>query len=656
MTEKNLVRGMTRRTFIGGASIFAASALTMGLSGCAPSGGDSQAATQSYTAGTYTASFDGKNSAVEVSVTFSEDAITDIAIGEHYETVGVSDLALTKVPQAIIDEQSLAVDTVSGATLSSMAIINAVQDCVEQAGGNASALKSSKKDKPEPQSIEKTADVIVVGGGGAGTMAAISAAKQGASVIILEKADYLGGNTRVSGGIFNSADPEAQGSIEMTDTLRETVAAALDEDPANEVHAQLQADVKAQYDEYLASGSTSLFDTPEWHALQTYNGGDKIGNISLIRTLTGNALDSIHELESMGVEYKPEVDQAGGALWQRTHRPTGVLGSSYFNAYEKQIDALGDLVEIAHRAEAKSLIMDGSKVVGVTASDRDGNEYTFNAGKAVILATGGFAANVELRQEYCEGEKWPDLGSSLKSTNMPGVTGDGIFMARGAGANLVDMDQIQLLHSACMRNGDADWALKYSVGTSIFVNQEGERFINEDARRDELCLAIFEQTNKMMYIVQSGDTYPDPDEMIMNGGVPLAKCVSTGDAFVADTLDELAKMIDMPAGTLQKTVDAYNAAVESGEDEFGRKLLSTKLEKGPWYALNRAPSAHHTMGGIQIDTECHVIDSKGNPIEGLYGAGEVTGGIHGGNRLGGNAVADTVVFGRIAGYNAATEA
>lgn len=638
---------LSRRGFV------AAAAAAGVLAACGTAHAEDGDQAPSYSPGTYTASAQGKAADVEVTVVFSEDAIEDIQIGENYETAGVSDLAFARIPAAIVEQQSLAVDTVAGATLTSWAILNAVEDCVRQAGANVDALWRSTASKSEPRHIVQEADVVVVGGGGAGSIAAIAAAEAGARVVVLEKADYLGGNTAVSGGIFNAADPERQAALEMTDALRQAVEDALAEEPANPGHAQLQADVRAAFEDYLASGKTSLFDDPAWHALQTYNGGDKLANVELVRVLTGNALASLKEVESMGMEYKEGVDQAGGALWQRTHRPTSVLGTGYFKAYNAQMERYGDQIQIAYRANATSLVTEDGRVTGVLAEDRDGNTYEFTATRGVIMATGGFASNVELRQQYCESDKWPDLGPDLKTTNMSTVTGDGIFMARDAGANLVDMDQIQLLHSCCQRTGDADWALKYSVGTSIFVNQNGERFINEDARRDELCLAIFEQPGKMMWIIQSGDTYPNPDEMIMNGGVPLAKCVATGDAFYADTLEELAEKIGMPADALVQTVEEYNQAVETGQDRLGKKVFVDKLVTGPFYALNRAPSAHHTMGGVQIDASCHVLDTAGNPIPGLYAAGEVTGGIHGGNRLGGNAVADTVVFGLIAGRSAA---
>lgn len=651
MSEQK-ARKLTRRSFVGGAGVLAMSALTVGLAGCGPKATEAAGAGATYEAGTYTASAMGRNGAVEVKVTLSESAIVGVEVGENYETIGVGQRALDAVPSAIVEAQSTAVDAVSGATLTSQAIATAVEDCVKQAGGDPKQLRVP----PEAgggETVEKTVDVVVVGGGGTGCRAAIAAAEAGATVVIVEKADYFGGNTCVSGGIYNAADPEAQQALEMTDSLRSVVEDALNEEAADAEHGRLQAAVKDDYDAYLAAGGIGLFDSPNWHALQTYNGGDRIGNVDLILALTTNALGSLHDIKELGIEYKDEVKQGGGALWQRTHYTAKPLGSGYITVYERLIAQYGDAIEVIWNTAAQELVKDGARVAGVKARDGKGTSYLLHATKGVVVATGGFASNVEMRQKYCESEKWPDLGSSLHTTNMSRDDGSGTLMAEAAGANLVNMDQIQLLHSCCARNGDADWGLKYSVNTSIFVNKDGERFVKEDGRRDELCLAIFEQPEKFMYIVQSGAAYPNADELVMNDGVPIAESIATGDVFVGETVEDLANQLSMPASTLQGTIDAYNAAVDSGEDPFGRALLSTKLEKAPWYAMKRAPAAHFTMGGIQIDTGCHALDAQGRAIEGLYAAGECAGGIHGGNRLGGNAVASTVIFGQIAGANAA---
>ena len=619
-----------------------------------PAQSSEPAAPAYYTAGVYTAEATGLNGKIGVEVTFSSSAIDEVAVTHQIETAGVGAAAVQTIAERIVQEQSLSVDTVTGATISSAAVLSAVSDCVVQAGGDPALLKT-QAEPAAPQALEATADVVILGGGGAGLAAACAATEAGSSVLLVEKVDYLGGNTLVSGGIYNCADPENQSAIEMTDALRETMAAALAEAPVNEAHAALIERVQADYDAYLASGSAGLFDSTAWHALQTWNGGDKIADPALVEAFCDNAPDGLSWLESMGLTVT-KIAQGGGALWQRTHYTPGPLGTSIISTYTNTLASRSDLASIYYSTTAKELLCDETgRVTGASAVDKAGNTYTFHANKAVILATGGFAANVELRQKYCQGEKWPDLGPAVKSTNLPGITGDGIFMAEAVGANLVDMEQIQLLHTCSPRTGTT-WANYYTSNSLIFINKEGKRFVREDGRRDDMSKAIIAQTDSIMYLVQSGDFIPDPAEAKTSDGVPLLDAIEMGDWYMADTLEELAQQIGVPADALVETVAEYNKACETGVDEqFGRALLTMPFTKDPYYAYARTPSCHHTMGGVQINADAQVLRADGSAISGLYAAGEVTGGIHGGNRLGGNAIADTVVFGRIAGQNAAAE-
>ena len=643
--------------------------LLVSLAACAPSAGQPTAALQesplsslqpaesaplqaAYTPGVYTAQAVGLNGKITVETAFAADGISSVTVLENIETAGVGAAALETMAARIVENQSLAVETVTGATISSAALLNAVADCVVQAGGDAEALRISQETASGPHAYEYSADVVIVGGGGAGLAAACAATEEGASVIIVEKVDYLGGNTLVSGGIYNCADPEGQSSLEMTDALRQTVEDALSEEPADEAHRALMAQVRSDYNAYLASGSAGLFDSAAWHALQTWNGGDKAADLALVEAFCSQAPDGLAWLKSMGLNVT-KIAQGGGALWQRTHYTEGPLGTSIINTYTSALAEREELASIYYSTTARELLVDADgRVTGVSAVDKHGNTYTFHSNNAVILATGGFAANEELRRQYCEGEKWPDLGQNVKSTNLPGITGDGIFMAQAVGANLVDMDQIQLLHTCSPRTGTT-WANYYTSGSLIFINKEGKRFVREDGRRDDMSKAIIAQTGSIMYLVQSGDFIPDPADARTSDGVPLLEAVEMGDWYMADTLEELAGQIGVPADALVQTVADYNAACETGVDkEFGRTLLTMPFTKGPYYAYARTPSCHHPMGGVQINGNAQVLDTEGSVIAGLYAAGEVTGGIHGGNRLGGNAIADTVVFGRIAGIHA----
>lgn len=658
-----------------GLALILAAALALTAAGCSSTtqatdgAGDTTAAAQTdaqqtetagenavnhYTAGTYEASTSGHNGTVTIRTTFSEDAITDIEVVTSYESQGVSDKALyTELPESIIENQSLAVDTIAGATISSNAMLRAVSDCVEQAGGDP-ALLQVEPEKAEPQDITLTADVVIIGGGGAGLSAAVSATDNGASVIIVEKEGYVGGNTMVSGGIYNCPDPEMQQQVEMTDGVAALIEDALAEEPVSEEHAALQAAVQQEWDEYKASGATYLFDSVNWYTLQTWNGGDKVGDLELISTMTSHAYETLQWLVSMGYEYKPDIVQGAGSLYQRTHSSVEHAGIGFINCFT---ETLADRdAQIFYNTPASEIIMENGEATGIRAEDRDGNTYTIYANQGVILATGGFAGNLEMVQEYNTSGKWPDL-SQLKSTNLPGMTGDGIEMAVAAGAALRDMDQIQLLQTTSPKTGNCTFGYVAPLEAAgyLFFNSEGERFIGEDGRRDDISLAALDQTDALFYMVESGDVITDPENTYDLSGVPLTELIKSGDVIVGDTLEELCQQVGWDYETVQAQIDQYNANVDSNavSDEYGRALFSVKQENGPWYAIPRTPSVHHTMGGVVINTNAQVLNEEGKVIPGLYAAGEVTGGIHGGNRLGGNAIVDCLVFGQIAGENCA---
>ncbi len=560
-----------------------------------------------YTPGEYEGVSSGYGGEMKVKVTVDETSITKIDIISHADTPGVSTNAFDQIPPAIIEQQSLAIDVVSGATFSSLGILNAVQDGLKKAGADIEALKKApEKQETEKSTIEKTADVIVVGGGGAGLSAAITATDNGASVIVIEKTGVLGGNTLVCGGIYNCPDPELQ-------------------EPEG------------------------IEDSPEFFAAQTWEAGDKVANKELVDTMCSNAYDGLVWLKELGVPFENFITQGAGSLYRRTHGSTEPNGTGFINAYVKNLSEKTDLCEIMMNTKGIDLIVDGNKVVGVNAVDKDGNDIVLKANKNVILATGGFAGNVELRQKYCEGKKWPNLGTSVLTTNVKGVAGDGIIMAEKVGAGFVDMEHIQLLHLGNPKTGSIAGGVLNKIRSAdevIFVNKEGNRFIREDGRRDVICKAILEQTDGVMYIIHNGDNIdPESDE--------IKNMVKEGTVFRGETIEELAKQIGTDPVNLQKSLDSYNACVDAGADtETGRELLNCKIEQGPYFATPRVPSAHHTMGGVRIDKECRVLGEDGTPIEGLIAAGEITGGIHGANRVGGNAVVDTVVFGRIAGETA----
>lgn len=600
-----------------------------------------------YTEGTYTATAQGNNGPVTVSVTFSADAITDVTVVEHSETAGLSDRPIAEIPAAIVENQSLAVDTVSGATNSSNAILTAVADCVAQAGGDVEALKAVAVEKAPVEDVEATYDVVVLGGGGAGLTASITAAQNGAKVILVEKAGSLGGNTLIAGQGFNACDPERQANTEMSEALLGELKSYLDLDPADfGAFAEVLETVKGQINDYIASGSTTLFDSPELHMLHTYMGGKRTGldgtviepDLELARTFATNALDALEWAESIGAQWNDTTSTILGAMWPRSH---GLANGNVITILTDAAKANG--VEIVTDTRANELIVENGKVVGVKATTSEGANVTLHANSGVVLATGGFSANAPMVVEY--NNYWPGLSDTMPSTNAPTITGDGIVMAKAVGADLVGMGFAQLMPSSHPVDGSLFSGIWGSAETQVFVNKEGKRYVNEYAERDVLSKAALEQTDGIFYIICDNKIAKNAD---------VAGMEAKGNVVVADTLEELAEKLGIPADTFVETIERYNSFVDAQkDDDFGKPLFGEKIDEAPFVATPRSPSLHHTMGGVKIDTNTHVISTEGNVIDGLYAAGEVTGGLHAGNRLGGNAMTDFLVFGRIAGENAA---
>ena len=625
--------------------------------------------------GTYTSSIQGMNDAIEVSVTIADKKIADVRVTKNSETPGIgSPLMDAKgtiltaggaspvelIPAEIEKHQSVNVDVVTGATITSAAIKAAVSNCLKEAKANPSDWNAKPEAAPAPANA--SADVVVVGGGGAGLAAAIAAGQQNKSVIIVEKNGEVGGDTLVCGAIYNTPDEALQKKVTMGDAVKRTIEAALAEAPKSGEHAALQAQVRSQWNAYKASGRTDLFDSKEWFALQTWNGGDKVGNLNLVKVLCYNAYDGLNWIDDLGMSFSDVISQGAGSLWERTHTSTMKMGTGFISTYVENIAKMNNITVMVETT-GKSLVKDGDRVTGVVCADRNGNEFTLSAKDGVILATGGFAANGAMVQKYNTSGKWQDLSKVATTNRFSCSQGDGIEMAVAAGASLTDMEQLQLLYLGNLKDGQLTKYPPRDVnGTDqiIFINKEGKRFTNEGGRRDNICLAVFAQPDKVFYMLESGDgdkykDIKDPDWRSADG-FTFDYLESNGYIYKGDTLEEIAGKLGMNAATLQETINTFNASVDSGRDEFGRTLYSTKLTKGPWVATPRQACVHHTMGGVTIDTSGHVIGTNGKIIPGLYAAGEITGGIHGANRLGGNAVVDTVVFGKLAGDTVVADA
>ena len=608
------------------------------------------ASAESYKAGTYSASAPGKNGDVTVQVIFTEDAIKAVEVVKHQETPGLFETPVERIPAAIEKNQSLAIDTVTGATMTSQAILDAVADCVKQAGGDPQKLSvKTAEAQQSTEKVEKAADVVIVGGGGAGLSAAVAAAEKGASVILIEKTAALGGNTLLAGGGFNAFDPQRQGQVTMNPNQLNTVRKLISKEPLNETHKKLIDAVAKQLADYEASGSDKLFDSVEFHALQTYDGGDYLGNIDLILATLTRAHDMLAQLESYDLVWKDKVTTYVGALWQRSHEARDYKsGKGFVDTFVKIINEKKYPVEFLMETKADAFIVENGRVVGVHATAADGKEITARAKLGVVLAAGGFAANNEMCMKYK-----PTLLPTLKSTNSPAITGDGIVMAENIGADLVDMDQIQLLPTSSPFTGSSPGYVGESAG--MYINLEGKRFVNEYERRDVLTAAVLSQPEGKFYIVTCQKNALIDENGQNKFGQNVDNLIETKQVFKGNTVAELAEQINVEPAVLEETFRKWNEACHSGNDpEFGRPNFAENvwLDEGQFYASIRTPAIHHTMGGVKVDTELRVIGVDGAIIPGLYAAGEVTGGVHGSNRLGANAVPDALSNGRKAGQNA----
>lgn len=608
------------------------------------------------------------NDDVKVKVTLKDKKIESIEVVEHSETPGIGGelkdidgnvrqvglkIPVTDIPKEIVESQSLNVDNITGATASSVAVKKAVEVALKEAGAKLDDYKEEIVKDQDFEDIES--DVVVLGGGGAGLAAAIELAENGKTVTIVEKNGAIGGDTLVCGAIYNNPDEELQAKVTMSEPVKEQLEEALKAKPVNDEHKELIAAVQKEWDEYKANGRTDLFDSKNWYALQTWNGGDNAGNLDLVKVLTFNSADGYEWIKSLGMQFDDFISQGAGSLWQRTHTSKQDMGTGFISVYSQKLEDLSDKINVLVETTAEELVMEDGRAVGAKVKDNHSEkEYQVKAKDGVILATGGFAANPEMVQEHNTSGKWDDLSKVSTTNRFSSSQGDGIVMAEKAGADLVDMDQIQLLYLGNTQNGQLTKYPPRDVnGTDqiIFINKEGKRFVREDGRRDDISKATLAQTDGMFYMLESGDgegykDIKDP-EWRSADGFTIDYLKDNGYIFVGDTLEEIAKQIGCDVKDLQETIDTFNASVDSGKDEFGRTLYSTKLEKGPWIATARQASIHHTMGGVRIDPTARVLDKDGKVIPGLYAGGEITGGIHGANRLGGNAVVDTVVFGKL---------
>ncbi len=554
--------------------------------------------------GTFTGSGKGNNGPISVEVSVKDKKIAGITLKEHAETKGLGDVAMDSIIKLIVENNSTNCDVVSGATNSSNGLIEAVRNGLIEAGATEEYFKNEKKIETVKTELEDeyTFDVVIVGAGGAGLSAAIEAANAGASVVVLEKTPAAGGNTLISGGGINAPQTKQQIAKNIED-------------------------------------SADLFYS------DTLKGGDNKGDEALVRTLADNANSAAEWLvNDVKVEFLSDrVQQFGGHSVARALIPVGNKGVELINKMLAVTDKLG--VQVMYDTQAESIETKDNKIVGVKAKN-NGKEIMFNANKGVIIASGGFASNVEMRKQYNS-----NYDERFMSTATNSSTGDGIVMAQNVGADVVGMEYIQVYPTCNPLTGIISYVANSRFDGALLFNQEGKRFVNEMGRRDDISNAILDQSGSVGYLVW-GQEIETVGNMTKMHEVEFENFKKDDLIYVADTLEDAAKHYNLDVETFVKTIEDYNKSIEDEKDEeFNKGGALRPIKEGPYYIQKVVPSAHHTMGGLKINTMAQVLDTKGNVIEGLYAAGEVTGGIHGTNRLGGNAITDIIVFGRIAGQN-----
>ena len=524
-------------------------------------------------------------------VEINDSKITDVRVKRAKESEFATP-AIQEIAKKVIATQSLDVDGISGATLTSEGTKEALEEAVKKSGVTLQAVTVAQDTKTVE--LPKEADVVVIGAGGAGLTSAIAAHEKGAKVILVEKTELLGGNTNYATAGLNAAGTKVQEKFGEK-------------------------------------------DSPELFYEDTMKGGKNKNNKELVRVLVNNSSAIVDWLTERGADLS-ELTSTGGQSAKRTHRPTGgsAVGPNIVAALSKTAE--NEKIDIRKGTKAIALVKTKNRIVGVKVREIDGKEYTIKA-KAVIVATGGFGANAKMVEKYN-----PKL-KGFGSTNNPAIVGDGIIMVEKVGGALVDMSEIQT-HPTVVHNKTNMITEAVRGEGAILVNKDGKRFIDELETRDVVSKAILSQKGKSAFLIF--------DEDIRTKLKAADGYVKKGFA-VEGTLEEIAAKIGTDAKTLEATLNKYNEAVKNKVDsEFNKKTLPKELTGTKYYAIEVSPAVHHTMGGVRINTNAEVIGKNGRPIKGLYAAGEVTGGIHGANRIGGNAVADITIFGKIAGENAAT--
>lgn len=567
------------------------------LSGCAkqPVNSVSKNTTATkMTPGTYEASEEGHNGAVHVSVTVSEDKIENVEVKDNSETRGLSDPAIQLIPSQIVEYQTLSTDVVSGATYTTVAIREAVKDCIEQAGGNPDAYNTKIPNDEKGQEEELSSDVIVVGGGAAGMAATIRLEEAGKSVILVEKTSSLGGTIRVSGGNQVVQGSKVQKEAGVTNDS-----------------------VKSMEEDFLENGDQ--LNDAELLGIYAKNVGAATDWLSDDVGVRYNMEGGLHQLAEYAIDRELAYDEGG------------IGAAETLNDKVHATDA-----NVLLNTVAKHLIVENGKVTGVEAESQKGKKYTLKA-DAVILATGGYGNNNDLLPASARNGLFYGLDSS---------NGEGLVMAvEDANAGTTHMEYIKEYP-----NG-VETSKKHAKSTiagnitafskaAILVNQKGERVVNEKASNHDILNALKKQSGETLYLVMDEATFNEWKTKLAAAGLSEDMI----DAYVANngksepvftmgaTIKETAEAAGIDGNVLTKTIEKFNTYVEDGEDKAfhrAKEYLTSTFAEGNIYIVEQKARYATTMGGLDVDGNLQVVDTNGKVIDGLYAAGEIIGGVMG---------------------------